>query len=71
MTDKVVRYTGALPGVRSQREISRQDWALLGIKTGAQHRHVWSAANGYTLPASDFTAEQLKVLSDTSGFEVT
>ncbi|QZH67703.1 hypothetical protein [Mycolicibacterium farcinogenes] len=68
MTDKVVRYTGALPGVKSQREMSRQDWALLGIKSGP---HVWSVANGYALPASDFTAEQLKVLSGTSGFEVT
>ncbi|MBP3087376.1 hypothetical protein [Mycolicibacterium fortuitum] len=48
--------------------MSRQDWALLGIKSGP---HVWSAANGYTLPADAFTAEQLKVLSDTSGFEFT
>lgn len=68
MTDKVVRYTGALPGVRSQREMSRQDWALLGIKSGP---HVWSAANGYTLPASDFTPEQLAVLKLDGGFEVT
>lgn len=68
MTDKVVRYTGALPGVRSQREISRQDWALLGIKSGP---HVWSPANGYTLPASDFTPEQLAVLKLDGGFEVT
>ncbi|BBX90948.1 hypothetical protein H5U98_06835 [Mycolicibacterium boenickei] len=68
MTTKQVRYTGALPGVKLQREMSRQDWALLGIKSGP---HVWSAANGYALPASDFTAEHLKVLSGTSGFEVT
>lgn len=68
MTTKQVRYTGALPGVKSQREMSRQDWALLGIRSGP---HVWSAANGYALPASDFTSAQLDILSNTGGFEVT
>ncbi|OFB38371.1 hypothetical protein BA059_14825 [Mycolicibacterium sp. (ex Dasyatis americana)] len=68
MSDKVIRFKGTLPGVKSQREMSRSDWALLGIKSGP---HVWSAANDYTLPASEFTPEQLAVLKSDGGFELT
>lgn len=68
MSDKVVRYRGTLPGVKSQREMSRKDWALLGIKSGP---HVWHEGNGYAVPAAEFTPEQLAVVKQDGGFEVT
>jgi hypothetical protein len=68
MTDKIVRYTGVLDGVRSQREITSRDWLQLGIKSKS---HVWSTANDFTVPASEFSAEQHDVLKQDGGFEVT
>lgn len=68
MTTKQVRYTGALHGVKCERHISKNDWALLGIKAGP---NIWHEGNGYALPADDFTPEQLAVLAQDGGFVVT
>lgn len=53
-------------GTASKRIITSEQWTLAGF---TQPDTVWSKANGYSIPESEFTAPELTFLGQQSGFQ--
>ena len=63
---KVVRYNA--PFHFSEREITADDWAKVGAE--GQATAIWNRANGWEIPASDFSAAALKYVEVDKDLEV-
>lgn len=63
---KTVRYTGGA----DVRRISVADFRKAGVTDEGIKAAVWDAANGKSLPASDFTESQLEVIQRNPGFTI-
>jgi hypothetical protein len=61
---KEVRYVGDA----GTREITAAQWKGAGVED--QEGVVWDASNDYTLPASDFTPDALRVLARDRGLKI-
>lgn len=65
-----VRYLGARLNRATEAHIRRSDWNSVGVRATADH--VWSLANDFKLPVTQFTKEQLDHLFavDSQRFEL-
>lgn len=63
---RYVKYLGPELNRASERVITAENWAEIGIKADANH--VWDFKNEYLLPESVFTPAQLNYLLNVDGF---